>query len=535
MAITGYVLTTYSDIEVSDGGLWGSGGLNSIMFRCKQTGNGASSNYVWTELLDPNNNIVARQRTKRADLAGAHFSASSSNYFLADQFNYDHEPAVGTGIGWGFEILQSQYTSFFNSLPTATTTPLRVRLAERTGSSATGTIVSSAVANGKNVWELNIFYVPRISNTPKAEDSQLFSPAPYSGNTATAAATVAKTVTSIAITAGAPTFSTINLGHRISLTSTNVNTASNPTLNVMSNGAKPIFKDGMRITSGAIPNGIYENDGVNWNYVGAETESYFQRYGKYIRNKSKVKVTWEEELSYSSPIASRKLENGAAALAPTSKTSEYVIGNLGYDSKSEFKLTITDQRTRVSTPYLHPLLPRFSGTEAYKKPTMLACEIKRGRGSATDAGWIEDEEGSIIRLKPTWDYAKLDNKNTICAKYWQKNEGASSFTQLTAAEHIKSTNGYIYLSSIPTTMRSEFKAQLIDGVGETSEATYIIDRSKVNLYLNATGDGVSIGEKNANAGLNIAWKTNFTGGLHDDSKILSIEVITEWKKIITDL
>ena len=92
------------------------------------------------------------------------------------------------------------------------------------------------------------------------------------GTCSTAAGTAAKTVS---ITAG--TFS-LEAGARVSVKFNNANTASTPTLNVNSTGAKNIFHKGSQITTGAnkallagTVDFIY--DGTQWHLVGNYTEA----------------------------------------------------------------------------------------------------------------------------------------------------------------------------------------------------------------------------------------------------------------------
>lgn len=93
------------------------------------------------------------------------------------------------------------------------------------------------------------------------------------GTCATAAATAAKTVS---ITAG--TFS-LETGAKVTVKFTNKNTAGTPTLNVNSTGAKNIFHNGAKITTGgnkALLAGTVEfvYDGTQWQLIGNYVDSH---------------------------------------------------------------------------------------------------------------------------------------------------------------------------------------------------------------------------------------------------------------------
>ena len=104
------------------------------------------------------------------------------------------------------------------------------------------------------------------------------------GTCSTAAGTAAKAVD---ITTG--TF-TLEAGARVSVKFTNANTASTPTLNVESKGAKNIFHKGAKITSGsnkALLAGVVDfiYDGTQWhligNYVDTDTDTKVTSVGNH--------------------------------------------------------------------------------------------------------------------------------------------------------------------------------------------------------------------------------------------------------------
>lgn len=98
------------------------------------------------------------------------------------------------------------------------------------------------------------------------------------GACSTAAATAAKTVS---ISAGS--ISSLASGLRVTVKFTYANTASNPTLNVNSKGAKNIFHNGSRITTGtnkSLLAGVcdFVYDGTQWHLVGNYIDSHYTAY-----------------------------------------------------------------------------------------------------------------------------------------------------------------------------------------------------------------------------------------------------------------
>lgn len=98
------------------------------------------------------------------------------------------------------------------------------------------------------------------------------------GTCSTAADTSAKTVS---ISSGS--ISSLASGLRVTVKFTNANTASNPTLNVSSKGAKNIFHKGSRITTGtnkSLLAGVcdFVYDGTQWHLVGNYIDSHYTAY-----------------------------------------------------------------------------------------------------------------------------------------------------------------------------------------------------------------------------------------------------------------
>jgi hypothetical protein len=97
------------------------------------------------------------------------------------------------------------------------------------------------------------------------------------GVCSTVAATAAKTVS---VSSGSVSLSS---GLRVTVKFTNANTASNPTLNVNSKGAKNIFHNGSQITTGtnkSLLAGVcdFVYDGTQWHLVGNYLDSHYTAY-----------------------------------------------------------------------------------------------------------------------------------------------------------------------------------------------------------------------------------------------------------------
>lgn len=160
------------------------------------------------------------------------------------------------------------------------------------------------------------------------------------GTCSTAAGTAAKTVS---ITSG--TFS-LEAGARVSVKFNNANTASTPTLNVNSTGAKNIYHKGSQITSGdnkALLAGTVDfiYDGTQWQLVGNNSYgSIGVRLGLY-----KLKdYTSSTEVSLSDNISNYKYL-GVVAIGIYSKADNYWKGILDYIPSEFLKLLNTSEKS----------------------------------------------------------------------------------------------------------------------------------------------------------------------------------------------
>ena len=159
------------------------------------------------------------------------------------------------------------------------------------------------------------------------------------GTCDTAAATAAKTVN---ITTG--TFA-LAAGSIVAVKFTNTNTANNPTLNVNSKGAKNIWVNGARITSGAnkaLLQGtvVFVYDGTQWNLIG----NYYDTDTTYTFAESSTNGKFTVTPNGGSPqeVPIHGLGTAAYTASTAYATSTHAHGNITKDG------TITSDTTRGS-------------------------------------------------------------------------------------------------------------------------------------------------------------------------------------------
>lgn len=139
------------------------------------------------------------------------------------------------------------------------------------------------------------------------------------GTCSVAAATAAKTVS---ITTG--TFS-LEAGAKVSVKFTNANTASSPTLNVNSKGAKNIFHKGAQITTGdnkALLAGVCDfiYDGTQWHLVGSYIDTNTHNsHALTLTNGTATAVNQGTEITYVESVAGCTATSGDLTASTTRK------------------------------------------------------------------------------------------------------------------------------------------------------------------------------------------------------------------------
>ena len=133
------------------------------------------------------------------------------------------------------------------------------------------------------------------SNTVKIEEVVTAHSADHGAHnqyatSSTATSTVAKVVTYTGFE--------LNIGSRITVKFTNANTATNPTLNVNSTGAKPIYQNGVVAVAGAWSAGeviefIY--DGMYWHILARHQNATTTKAGIVQLNDTTISTSTSEE------------------------------------------------------------------------------------------------------------------------------------------------------------------------------------------------------------------------------------------------
>lgn len=121
-------------------------------------------------------------------------------------------------------------------------------------------------------------------------------------------------------------------GRRICVTFTHGNTASEPTLNVNSLGAKPITMDGLPVYTGCFDaGGVYEfvYDGTNWECLsGVVRTKNFGKSAGYVKYRNGLLIQWGavaiNNTSFSYPLAFTTAAYGAIAVHTNGDYDAYV-------------------------------------------------------------------------------------------------------------------------------------------------------------------------------------------------------------------
>lgn len=147
----------------------------------------------------------------------------------------------------------------------------------------------------------------------------------------------------------------------------------------------------------------------------ADTEGYLAKYGGLVQNKSKVKVTLAESLSYGSPIRSRTIQIGSEYFSESPATASGPVAGTSLTVKA----SVTDGRgmsgSVTVTPTVYPYAdPKVGSISAVR------CN---SAGTATDSGTYAKVTYSI-------EVASLNGKNSHKATIMWKASSATTWNSV---------------------------------------------------------------------------------------------------------
>lgn len=142
-------------------------------------------------------------------------------------------------------------------------------------------------------------------------------------------------------------------------------------------------------------------------------------YGSPVQGLSKIKVTVNPTLAYSSPISSYSISiDGSQYTTATATTA--ALKNSG---SSVVTVTVTDKRGRSGTASY------TMNVQAYAPPNVSKLTVHRCNADGT-----ENDQGDYVKALFSAKITALSNKNTAAYKLRYKKSTASSFTEVTFSD-----------------------------------------------------------------------------------------------------
>lgn len=147
----------------------------------------------------------------------------------------------------------------------------------------------------------------------------------------------------------------------------------------------------------------------------ADTEGYLAKYGGLVQNKSRVKVTLAETLSYGSPIKSRTIQIGSEYFSESPATASGPVS----ETSLTVKASVTDGRgmsgSVTVTPTVYP----------YADPKVGSISAVRCNSAGTPA-----DSGTYAKLTYSIEMASLNGKNSHKATIMWKASSATTWNSV---------------------------------------------------------------------------------------------------------
>lgn len=205
---------------------------------------------------------------------------------------------------------------------------------------------------------------------------------------------------------------------------------------------------------------------------GADTS-----YG-YVKGKSKVKLTISGATgSQGSTISSYSISGGGFS----STASSFTTGVLNTSGTITFTATVTDSRGRKSDAKTVSI-----SVQDYNNPNISGFTVIRcnSSGTATD-------DGTYIKITPTYTYTSLSSKNTITSKAEFKQTTATTWT---SAGAIASGSSLVTGSNgISTSSSYDVKFTITDKFTSVSKSV-VIPTAFVTMDFKKGGKGIAFGK-----------------------------------------
>lgn len=227
----------------------------------------------------------------------------------------------------------------------------------------------------------------------------------------------------------------------------------------------------------------------------SDPTGYLTTYGRYIKGKSKVKVTLTNTLKYSATLASTTITANGATYNSSPATTDFIAST----SNTSVTAKIVDSRSQASDTATATI-----AIYDYSAPKITSFSVAR-----CDSDGTLNNGGAYMRVNYNVTITALGNNNSkaLVIKYKKSSASSWSSKSVTLAAYTVSSNDHSIAVDVNSTYN--VKLELTDDFGTTSSATK-------NLPTAATRMNFGAGE---NGGIGI-------GKVSETSK--SLEIAADW-------
>ena len=237
------------------------------------------------------------------------------------------------------------------------------------------------------------------------------------------------------------------------------------------------------------------------------------KFGAYIQNKSKAKVTITAAGSYSSTISSYKTTVSGKSYSGSTFTS----GVLATSGTVTIETTVTDSRGRTA---------KKSSTITVLAYT--APKITKFTAFRSNAQGVQDYESTSVNCGYAWTISALGNKNDNSYLFEYRAKGASEWEALASGNSYSINTSRIFADIAPIDSSYDLRLTITDYFSKDKPVVAIaeIPTAFTLLDFNASGKGLAFGkvseldsQMEIDLPMNI-YKDMFMGGLKrsDDEK-----------------
>jgi hypothetical protein len=234
------------------------------------------------------------------------------------------------------------------------------------------------------------------------------------------------------------------------------------------------------------------------------------KFGAYVQNKSKAKVTISASGSYSSTIKSYKTTISGKSYSGSSFTS----GVLATSGTVTVSTTVTDSRGRTATKSANVTVTAYT-----------APKITKFTAFRSNASGVQDYESTSVNCGYAWTISALGNKNDNAYLFEYRAKGASEWESLASGNAYTFNSSRIFANIAPIDSSFDLRLTVTDYFG-SAVALAEVPTAFTLLDFNSSGKGLAFGkvselsnEMEVDMQMNI-YKDMFMGGLKrsDDEK-----------------